>query len=292
MMYMIKKIYSLLLDSIVYLWGVDSAKKFDAYFRYRRKLDLKEPKTLADKVCYIELHKQSSLASICTDKYAVRDYIKKKGFEDILIPLVGGPWSKVEEIDFEKIDFPCVLKATHGCKMNYFITDRNSFDIKTCKKEMYRWMNTTYGTYSVEPHYRDIPHRIYAEKYLGDQKLLIDYKFHCMNGVPQYILAVRDRISDGDKKMKEIRELYDLKWNPIDGVKENGSYNTIGKPKNLNRMIRIAKCLSSEFVFVRVDLYEINGNIYFGELTFSPTGGVFSSYTDDFLLDMGNKLIL
>lgn len=275
--------------------GVDNAKQFDAYLRFHRRLNLKKPTTLAEKVCYIELHKQTTMAATCTDKYEVRNYIQTKGLGDILIPLVGGPWSNIEDIEFDSLATPLVFKGTHGCKMNYYMKDHNSFDIKACKKEMKRWLRTTYGTYSVEPHYKSIPHRIYAEKYLGEQSALIDYKFHCMNGEPVFILAVRDRISNGDHKMKESRELYDIQWNPIKGLRKGQTkiedYNII-KPTNFEKMVTIAKELSKDFSFVRVDLYNIDGDIYFGELTFTPTGGVFSSYTDQFLTDMGNCLVI
>ena len=98
-----KKIYGLWLSFLVMLFGIDFAKQFDVYFRFRRKLNLKNPQTLADKVTYLFLHKQTPLMSTCTDKWAVRDYIAKKGLADILIPTVGGPWNKVEDIDFNKL---------------------------------------------------------------------------------------------------------------------------------------------------------------------------------------------
>lgn len=294
-MELIKHIYGILLLIIEKTMGIDYAKKFDAYLRYRRKLNLKQPRTLADKVCYIELHKPSPMAAMCTDKYEVRNYIQSKGFGDILVPLAGGPWTDPEDIDFSAVSAPCIFKGTHGCKMNYSMTDKASFDAAACKKEMRRWLRTTYGLYSVEPHYKSIPHRIYAEAYLGDQADLIDYKFHCMNGQPVFVLAVRDRKSDGDKKMQEVRELYDIDWTPIPGLNSTQTRTEdykIDKPVNYDRMVEIARETSKDFDFVRVDLYNVNGKIYFGELTFSPTGGVFSSYTDDFLLEMGSKLEL
>lgn len=291
----IKKIYGIFLKFIEKAFGIDNAKKFDSFIRFRRKLNLKNPKSLADKVCFIELHKQTPMAAVCTDKYEVRHYLHSKGLDNILIPLAGGPWSTIDEIDFESLQTPLIFKGTHGCKMNYCMKDHSSFDIEACKKEMKRWLSTTYGTYSVEPHYKTIPHRIYAEEYLGEQSTLIDYKFHCMNGSPVYVLAVRDRISNGDKKMQETRELYDADWNPIDGLISSQTRvdeYLIQKPKNYDEMVKIAEKLSEDFTFVRVDLYNIDGRIYFGELTFTPTAGVFSSYTEEFLDEMGSKLAI
>ena len=105
---------------------------------------------------------------MCTDKYAVRDYIREKGLEDILIPVVGGPWDNVEDVDFDSLPDSFALKATHGCKMNYLVADKKQLDREKCKAEMSRWLATTYGAYSMEPHYLTIPHRIYAEEFLAD----------------------------------------------------------------------------------------------------------------------------
>ena len=112
----IKVIYGKMLVTMSHVFGVDFAKKFDTRLRFHRTLNLKNPTSLADKVTYVELHKQSSLASMCTDKYAVRDYIREKGLEDILIPVVGGPWENVEDVDFDSLPDSFALKATHGCK--------------------------------------------------------------------------------------------------------------------------------------------------------------------------------
>ena len=99
----IKATYGKVLTGISKIFGVDAAKKFDTRLRFHRNLNLKQPKSLADKVTYIELHDSSPLAPECTDKYAVRQYVKNKGFEDILVPLAGGPWSKIEEINFKEL---------------------------------------------------------------------------------------------------------------------------------------------------------------------------------------------
>ena len=182
---LIKKIYGIFLKLLGALFGVGFAKKIDTKLRFKRTLNLKKPQTLADKVAYLELYSQNDLASVCTDKFAVREYVKQKGLEHILVPAVGGAWSSAEAVDFTSLPDSFVLKATHGCKMNYIVPHKTEFDEKKCVTEMKKWLSTTYGTYSVEPHYAKIPHRIYAEEYLGDISNLIDYKFHCINGEPK-----------------------------------------------------------------------------------------------------------
>ena len=284
----IKVIYGKMLTGLGKLCGVDCAKKFDTQLRFHRNLNLKNPKSLADKVTYIELHEQSPLATECTDKYAVRQYVEDKGFADILVPLAGGPWSSVNEIDFQTLPDVFVFKTTHGCKMNYLVPDKTKLDKKKCMAEMSRWLQTTYGTYSMEPHYLKIPHRIYAENYLADADKLIDYKFHCMNGIPQFVLVCGDRVVT-EMGNDVSRHIFDMNWKPLVGLTDETS-DKIEKPEHLEQMIDIAKKLSADFKFVRVDLYDINGKVYFGELTFSPTNGVFSHYTQEFLDEMGARL--
>lgn len=292
----IKRMYGSGLQLMSKIAGIDSAKKIDTYMRFHRRLNLKTPITLADKVSYIELHDQSPLAPMCTDKYAVRDYIAKKGYADTLVPLVGGVWNSVDEIDFDALPESFVIKATHGCKMNYIVSDKNHLDAEDCKKTLQKWLNTTYGVYSMEPHYVSVPHRAYAEQYLGDMSGLIDYKIHCLNGVPKFIIAFSDRKVDEDKPMQVTLDLFDIEWNSIpETVRSNceipGKGN-IPKPKYLTEMLKMSSDLSSDFKFVRVDLYELNDQIYFGEMTFSPACCVFPYFRDEFILKMGKYLTI
>lgn len=290
----IKLSYSIILKLITMFWNVDAAKKFDAKLRFQRDLNLDNPKSLADKVSYIELHKQSPLASKCTDKWAVRDYIISKGLGNILVPEVGGPWTEFNQIDFDKLPKSFVLKATHGCKMNYFVENKGNLDINKCKQEINRWLKTTYGTYSMEPHYISIPHRIYAEKYLGEVSKLVDYKIHCINGEPEFILVMTDRKPDGDKAMSVKIHLMDTNWKYIDEVvgykNETAGDGNIPAPKHLKEMLEYARILSKEFKFVRVDLYDTSEGVLFGELTFSPAACVFPYLSENFLLCQGSKL--
>lgn len=287
---MIKKIYALCLRLLTLLLGIDFAKEFDAYLRFKRKLNLKNPKTLADKVTYLFLHKSSPLYSICTDKWTVRDYIASKGLKDILIPALGGPWSKVEEIDFDTLPEKFILKATHGCKMNYIVADKKKLDKAYCKKTLQTWLNTVYGEYSLELHYKDIAPRIYAEELLEVPGGLVDYKFHCLNGVPQFVLVCSERHQDAKGNMKITRELFGPKWQSYCGAVIPPCEPTQAAPSQLERMLEISKILSADFPFVRVDLYEVKGKIYFGELTFSPASGAFGHFSDKFIEEMGKKL--
>ena len=292
-MWTIKRLYAILLSFIEYLFGIDLAKKFDTKLRFHKSLDLKNPKTLSEKVTYIELHKQSPLAPSCTDKYEVREFVKSRGLENILIPVYGEAWSDVNQIDFNTLTYPCILKATHGCKMNYVLHDINNIDLQKCKKELSKWLKISYGTYSIEPHYKTIPHRIYAEKFIDGIDDLIDYKFHCINGNPEFVLTCSQRKANGDAAMAVTLDLFDMEWKHIPEIIGSGNEiagdGLIQKPETFDRMKEIARVLSRGFEFVRVDLYEIDGNILFGEMTFSPACCVFPYFSKEFDIEMGNK---
>lgn len=275
--------YRKLLNAVAAITGPSAAKRLDARFRFGRKLDLDNPKTLADKVSWIELNTENPLAVTCTDKFAVRDYIVQKGLGDILIPLCGGPWTDAEDIDIDALPFAFVMKATHGCEMNYICRDKSKLDRDDFMACARRWLAEDYARACVEPHYKRIPHRLYAEDYIGGfDGGVIDYKFHCLNGEPCFILACSDR----EESVK--KNLYDLGWNPIPGIKgheKNG--RELPCPKLLAEMADVARALAEDFEFVRVDLYEHDGKVLFGELTFSPASGVFPNFTDDFVLQWG-----
>ena len=280
--------YRRLLNAVASIAGPSGAKRFDARFRFGRKLDLKNPKTLADKVSWIELNTENPLAVTCTDKYAVREYVAQKGLGDALIPLCGGPWSTVDEINIDELPKAFVMKATHGCEMNYICKDRSKLDkvdFMTCAK---KWLKEDYPRACVEPHYKKIPHRLYVEAFIGGfDGGVVDYKFHCFNGEPCFVLACSDR----GRSVK--KNLYDLDWNPIPGiVGHEKNDHELPCPKLLGEMIEVSRVLAEDFEFVRVDLYEYNGKVLFGELTFSPASGVFPNFSDEFIEKWGEMLRL
>jgi hypothetical protein len=290
----IKTIYGGFLTLMSKLMGIDNAKKFDTWLRFHRKLNLKNPTTLADKVSYIELHDQSPLAAKCTDKAEVRKFVAEHGFEEILVPLIMEPVSSVEQIDFDKLPDTFVFKATHGCRMNYVVKDKNKIDKVDCKRVINKWLKTTYGTYSLEPHYLSIPPRVYAEKYIEDMEGLIDYKLHCFNGEPKFFMVCTGRNDKAGQSMEVFFSLFDTEWNFIDEIvgykNEKKGPSDIPKPKTLDKMIHIAKELSKDFKFVRVDMYEVEEKVLFGELTFSPACCVFPYFSKQFVAQMGELL--
>lgn len=290
----LQKTYGTMLGCAEACFGIDFAKKMDVRLRFGKRLNLRNPQSLADKVSYIGLHALPKDAVRCTDKWEARSYVAEKGLEHILIPVHGMPVSSAEELDFSQFPNQFVLKATHGCRMNYICLDKEQMDPEACRKTVRQWLNTTYGTYSVEPHYRHIPHRAYCESYIGEAGQLVDYKIHCLNGEPSFILACKARSVEEGKGSSVAMYLYDTQWNPIDGLQNYRGHGpgtgSVSKPEMLDEMLSIARKLSEDFDFVRVDLYETGGKILFGELTFTPANGVFPSYKQELLESEGKKL--
>lgn len=280
-----RDLYRGLLSGLALCAGTKRAKLLDASIRFGRRLNLDDPQTLADKISWLELNGDRETMARLTDKFEVRGYVEEKGLGDILIPLCGGPWEDISDIDVDALPSQFVLKATHGCEMNYICRDKAALDVADMVAHARKWLASDYPRACVEPHYKLIPHRIYAEQYVGGMDDVVDYKLHCLNGTPSFILTCSNR----ERSLK--LNLYDLDWNAIDGLQ--GSMKNPGdieRPSMLSKMVDVSRALSSDFEFVRVDLYEKDGQVYFGELTFSPAVGVLPYYTDEFIAQWGEIL--
>lgn len=222
------------------------------------------------------------------DKVLVREYVKKCGFEDILLPIYG-IWNTADEIDFDKLPNQFVLKCNHGCGYNIICKDKNALDQNEAKHQLNKWLSEVYGMSYYEIHYAKIKPLVFCEKYLPSlEKSVIDYKIHCINGEPFCFFVCSDR---DDSKNEVVFSSYSLDWEHLNYLKEEGPEN-IPKPQNLDRMLKIANTLSKPFPYIRVDLYEVEGVVYFGELTFTPHGNIMDYYKDDVLLKMGELLKL
>lgn len=234
------------------------------------KLNLKEPRTLNEKLQWLKLYyfPNNALAVKCTDKYQVREYIKSKGYADYLTGLIG-VWERVEDIEWDKLPDRFVLKCTHGCAYNILCKDIRLFDYNDAKKKLKKWLREDFAAFNVEPHYGKInPRRIIAEEYLGDT--IIDYKFFCFNGKPQFFYVSSDLIHDRQAKMG----FFEMDGTKISLIRND--YEDIGQiemPKCLSQMIEAAEKLSEDFPFVRVDFFLIRDTFKFAELTFTPASG-------------------
>ena len=238
--------------------------------RFRRKINLKKPELFWDKIFYLSLYSDTSQWSVLADKFAVRDYVKKKCNKEILNEIYG-VYTSPKDIPYCSLPDSFVLKTTNGCATNILVKQKSILDITKTNKLLSKWLKYPYAELTGQPHYARIEPRIIAEKFLEQDKKessLIDYKIYCFNGVPTYINVLSNRKSNTHIFCKMM---YDMKWNAHpEFFEKNIGLNYIDKPKSFDKMVEYAKILSVPFPYVRVDFYEIKEMPIFGEMTFTP----------------------
>jgi hypothetical protein len=249
--------------------------------RYRatmgKKLDLNTPRTFNEKLQWLKIHDRNPLYTTLADKYAVREYIRKKLGEEYLIPLVGGPWQNANEIDFDRLPNQFVLKCTHDSGGIVICRDKDELDIKSAKKMLNRKLRKNYFYWGREWPYKNIKPQIIAEKYVGNntdriQHQPVDYKIFCFDGEPKIIMTVT---GGHDNERNIIRRFYDVEWNKQKiGVHGKNNYSEAeSQPAQLSQLLDISKKLSTGIKHVRLDFYIINETIKFGEFTFYHMSG-------------------
>ena len=262
-MYMMNKNFFFFLPDKLYLkW------KFKLMMGY--KLNLDTPQTFNEKLQWLKLYDRNPDYTKMVDKYEVRKYIKEKIGEEYLIPLIG-VYDKFDDIDFDKLPNQFVIKCTHDSGGLVICKDKNNLHVKAAKKKINKFMKRNYYKVHREWPYKNVKPRIIIEKYMEDTKAkeLVDYKFMCFDGEPKLSFTCSERYNNGLKVT-----FFDLDWNKLPFERHYPSSNKkIIKPINYDLMLKFSKILSDDIPFVRVDWYEINGKLYFGELTFYPGSG-------------------
>lgn len=255
-------------------------------FQYRlslkRRLNLKDPKRYTEKLQWYKLYYRNPVMHKCVDKYAVREFVRERGLEDILVPLYGR-YDSIDEVDWEALPDSFVVKTTFGgggldvvlCR------DKKELDIEAIRKKFdFRPGKVKYGTGGREWAYFGIPKAIVVEKLLVNEEHpesgVNDYKFFCYDGKAKFIYLDVDRFVDHKRKF------FDRDWNDLNIISEYKLLkDDVPKPANLNEMIETAEKLASGFPYVRVDLYSVSGKIYFGEMTFYPWSGYIQFVPDE-----------
>lgn len=271
--------------------------KLRYYVRFHKKLDLQHPRTLNEKILYLSLKTDTSLWTTCADKYAVRKYVEECGCGDTLVKLYG-VWDKAEDIDFDALPQQFVLKGNHGSGDVLIVSDKDCLNKEKTVKKFSKDLAKRYGALEGGKHYFRIEPKVIAEELImndGETKRfsssIVDYKIWCFNGKPQFIWVSYDRHGNYKKHM-----MYDTDWKAHPEYliydKDYIQGEIIPRPENFEEMLRIAECLSRPFPQVRCDLYNTNGKIYFGELTFTGRGGMMKNYTDQFQLMAGDMIKL
>ena len=236
---------------------------------YKRFFKKNRANYFGEKIQWMKLYGNLQEYTDYVDKYKVRQIIEKELGEEYLIPLVG-VYNNVSEIDYSKLPKAFVIKLNHGSGYNIIVKDKNKINVNKINKRLQKWLREDYYKIKKEIQYKNVNKKIIIEEYMSDSSgELLDYKFFCFNGKSEFVKV------DFDRYAHHTANFYDMKWNKLD-LTEKGFNNykgDIDAPKNLSKMIEIAENLSLKFPFVRVDLYNVNGKIYFGELTFTPASG-------------------
>lgn len=240
--------------------------------RQGKSLDWNNLQTYNEKMQWAKLYDDDPRKVICADKYAVRKWVSDKIGEEYLIPLLG-VWNKYSDIKFTDLPEQFVIKTNHGSNDVVIVRAKSKMTLSekiSMRRKIDISMKTDYGTRFCEMHYSNIPAKIIAEEFIdsGNQELQ-DYKFLCFNGVPYFCWVDVNRFSN------HKRNVYDLNWKLQDWNQRDygNSDELIERPVNFDKMVEIAKKLSEGFSHVRVDLYNIQGKIYFGEMTFTNGSG-------------------
>lgn len=254
----------------------------------KKNINLKEPQTFNEKITYLKLFKYPYMDDVikCSDKYAVREYLTEHGFENYLVKLIG-VWDDPEDIDWNQLPQKFVLKCNHGCAYNIICTNKNNLNIEKSKKMLNKWFKEDFGKVSGELHYSKIKRKIICEEYLEDE--IRDYKFFCFKGKPEFFY-ISQNVSGDFHNMQA--DFFYTNGTPTEFRRiDHQSFKvTPLLPDNLKEMVSLAEKLSKNFEFVRVDLFDVKGKIYFSELTFSPCAGFMPITPQNYDLEIGKKI--
>lgn len=239
--------------------------------RLHRNLDLVNPQTFNEKLQWIKLYDHNPLYTTLVDKYSVKRYVAELCGEDHVIPLIG-VWDKVEDIEWEILPNQFVIKCSHDCGGMIICKDKSKLDITDAKLRLKTAFNKNYYYQSREWPYKNVKKKVFAEAYMEDEYgELRDYKWFCMNGEPKAFFIAQGR----QKETETTFDFFDAEFNHLPFT--NGHPNApivLEKPKSFEKMKELASVLSKNIPQVRVDFYDVNGHIYFGEFTFFHWGGM------------------
>lgn len=268
---------------------------------YREKFPWKNPRTLNEKLTWLEAMTDTSKWTEYSDKYEVRKYIKSLELEDILTECYG-VWDHAEDIDFDSLPDQFVVKCTHDCESTIVVRDKSKMNKQEVIEFLNKHLAVRYGYESCEPHYVPIKPRVMAESLIEmddtdgfSSATLVDHKIRCIDGKAQYDMVCYDRplgMGSGGSA-HTVYDLYDIHtWEPMRQYLDYPGtvYKNVPRPENLEKMIEIAEKIAQGFLQVRVDLYNVKGKIYFGEMTFFACSGMYHWFTPDFQRMIGDRI--
>ncbi|MBO5319325.1 MAG: carbonic anhydrase [Ruminococcus sp.] len=258
-----------------------------------RNLNLKNPQRYTEKLQWYKMHYRNPVMHQCVDKYLVREYVKDKGLENILVPLIAH-YKSIDEVRWNELPNRFVMKTTHGGGgLNVLVcNDKSQLDYSEAARRLsFKNKPVRENTLGREWAYYGLQPGLVVEELLINEENpeagVNDYKIFCYGGNPEYIIV------DVDRYIGHKRNFYDVNWNNLHITSDcPASDRDIPKPEGFEQMMEIATKLSEGFPYVRVDLYNCSGKIYFGELTFYPWSGYVQFTPDSFDYELGNKFIL
>jgi hypothetical protein len=291
---LIKEISNLKAKILYLLLNDEQYTKYKFKSLHGEVLNLNNPRTFNEKLAVIKLNNRDSLTTKCSDKYTVREYVKEKLSDNILVPLFG-VYERAEEIDFDVLPDSFVLKANHGSGYTIVCRDKLKMDKKETIKKLNKWISQNYFIYSREWQYKNISPKIVCEELLSGSEGQIpeDYRFFCFDGEPKFIAVDLESVDEkGNKKSHYFRNIYDTDWNMLDFRigHENNREIVLEKPKELEKMLEYARILSEDFKHARIDFFYINNKIYFGEITFCHSGGMQKVYPEEYSIRLGDLI--
>lgn len=258
--------------------------------KLNQKLNLKNPRTFNEKIQWLKLYDRNPRYVDLVDKYKVREYIEKMIGKKYLIPLLG-VYNSFDEIDFENLPNQFVIKSNHDSGGLVICKDKNKFDKEVARKKIEKSLNHNYYYNGREWPYKNVKRKIIIEQYMEDKihEDLIDYKIMCFNGKAEYTFVYSERFSNDGVKAN----FFDNSWNELNFERQYGkTKKKIKAPKNHKKMLQFSELIAKNMDFVRVDWYEVNGNLYFGEITFYPCSGFGSFEPIEWDYKLGEKIKL
>lgn len=261
-----------------------------------KKLNLDNPRTFDEKLWWLKLNNRDPLLTKCSDKYLVREYVEECGLGHILNELYG-VYDNADDIRYELLPERFIIKCNHASGGNIICNDKSTFPREKAAKFLNTKLKSNYYVQSREWNYKDIRPRIICERLLRDKedKLPVDYKFLCFGGIPKMVFVDLGLCNeDGSHKYGARRNVYDRDFNLLDVkvTRERYPSELARRPDNFEEMWDYAKILSKPFPHCRVDLYNIDDKIYFGEITFYHMGGCNNIEPEEWAIKMGGWIDL
>lgn len=259
---------------------------------FGKSANFSNPKDINEKILWMSFFTDTSIWSLLADKYAVREYVKERISDDILVPLLG-KWDRTEDIDFDSLPLMFVIKPNNGSYDCVVVKDKSRVDCESIRASMHRSLQIPFGYEHAERHYLDIKPCIIAEELLEDpiNSSPIDYKIWCLNGKLYCVFVVGNR---NIINHTADYACYDEDWKRRPELIAESFRSTFEcpRPKNLDLMIQYAEKLAEGLPQVRVDFYNIEGKIYFGEMTLTSNYGMMTYFTKEVLDEMGGLCVL